>query len=128
MKSRSLQVFAVVLSLVAVAAASLQTYAGFSRISVNAERVTQALVVLNKISELHNTLYEAESAVRGYALSHDPKFLEPYKHAIGAMPTQFGELRRLTCRQSEPADPSERSRQSGRDEKGSACAGHSHRR
>ena len=97
MKSRSLQVFAVVLSLVAVAAASLQTYAGFSRISVNAERVTQALVVLNKISELHNTLYEAESAVRGYALSHDPKFLEPYKHAIGAMPTQFGELRRLTA-------------------------------
>src|SRR5574338_923508 len=96
MKSRSLQVFAVVVSLVAVSAASLQTYGGFSRISLNTELVSRALVVLKRIDELHNTLYEAEVAVRGYALNRNTEVLEPYKAALAELPKQFDELRRLT--------------------------------
>src|SRR5512144_73175 len=97
MNSRSLQVFAVVLSLVAVSAASLQTYAGFARISVHAERSNQALVVVKQFSELHNSLYDAEAAVRGYTLSRDPTLLEHYKRAFAELPARLGELRRLTA-------------------------------
>ncbi len=105
MKSRSLHIFAVVMSLIAVSAASLQTYVEFRRISVNTERVSQALIVLNAISELHGALFEAETAVRGYALTRDTQFLGPYKAALAQVPARFDELRRLTA-----ASPNQRSR------------------
>lgn len=97
MKSRGLQIFAVAVSLIAVTAASLQTYAGFSRTSVNTERVVRALIVLNQIGEIHTLLYEAETAVRGYALTRDPNVLDPYKRALVDLPKQIDELQRLTA-------------------------------
>ncbi|MFO1126901.1 MAG: ATP-binding protein [Rhodospirillales bacterium] len=97
MKRLSLQVFAVVLSLVAVSAASLETYSGFARIMVDAERSDQALAVLKELSELQSTLYEADQAVRGYMLSRDVTLLDLYKRAFAELSVRFGELRRLAA-------------------------------
>lgn len=52
--------------------------------------------ILKENSQLLTLLVDAETGVRGYGLTKDPAFLEPYEEAKQFIPDRFGQLNRLT--------------------------------
>ncbi len=52
--------------------------------------------ILKESSQLLTLLVDAETGVRGYGLTKDPAFLEPYEEAKQFIPDRFGQLDRLT--------------------------------
>jgi methyl-accepting chemotaxis protein len=59
--------------------------------------VTDAHDVLNHIDMLMSQVKDAETGQRGYVITGDEQYLEPYNNALTAMPAAIGELRRLTA-------------------------------
>ena len=57
--------------------------------------------VLTSSFQTQKLLLDAETGVRGYLLTRETDFLQPYDAALDAMPGQLGSLERLTAR--EPA-------------------------
>lgn len=57
-----------------------------------ARRMIDAQVRINLVNELESTLTDAETGQRGYLVTGDPAFLEPYRSALGARsrPEVFG--------------------------------------
>ncbi len=53
--------------------------------------------VLEKIDTLVSDLTDAETGQRGYLLTGQDRYLEPYNTAVQAIPGQFEELRKLTA-------------------------------
>jgi CHASE3 domain sensor protein len=96
MQARTVQVAAIVLSLLAVTAASIETYRGIARLIANGRMMTHTLTVMNAIGELQAGMAEAEKAARGYAIVEDPAFLAPYRLAIDRIPEQYALIRHLT--------------------------------
>ena len=63
-----------------------------------AERwVAHTIEVRQQSRELMNTALNAETGVRGYLLTDDPAFLEPYNTALARLPGTLTALRRLTA-------------------------------
>ena len=58
--------------------------------------VTQAYMVLAKTTETLSAIKDAETGQRGYLLTGDPTYLEPYDAAATAAPRVIAELRTLT--------------------------------
>jgi signal transduction histidine kinase len=58
--------------------------------------VTQSYNVINKLEELRGEVTEAETGVRGYIITRDPRFLAPYDSAIAKIPTLYEDLKALT--------------------------------
>jgi signal transduction histidine kinase/ActR/RegA family two-component response regulator len=66
--------------------------------AADAERwVNHTLEVRQVARELMNSALNAETGVRGFLLSEDPSFLEPYDAALSTLPGRLDELRRLTA-------------------------------
>ncbi len=79
-----------VLAIMAVVALALRT--------AEAERLVSHTIEVRQLArELMNTALNAETGVRGYLLSNDPSFLEPYNRALAKVPEHLGTLRRLTA-------------------------------
>ncbi len=57
--------------------------------------VAHTHTVLEYVAHLLSTLKDAETGQRGYLLSGDEAFLEPYTGAVAELPALTGELRRL---------------------------------
>jgi signal transduction histidine kinase len=57
--------------------------------------VTRTYSVINKLEELRGEVTEAETGIRGYIITHDTRFLEPYNTALNNIPLLHGELRTL---------------------------------
>src|SRR5688572_21802056 len=60
-----------------------------SRLVVHTHRV------LESIAQLHASLVEAETGVRGFALTGDERFLEPYNEGVRTVAAELKELRSL---------------------------------
>ncbi len=58
--------------------------------------VTHTEKILKESSQLLTLLVDAETGVRGYGLTRDPAFLEPYEEAKQFIPDRFEQLDRLT--------------------------------
>ena len=59
------------------------------------EGVTHTENILKESSQLLTLLVDAETGVRGYGLTKDTAFLEPYEEARRSIPTRFEQLDRL---------------------------------
>src|SRR4051812_25068766 len=53
--------------------------------------------VLRQIDDLFSTLREAETGQRGYLLTGEEKYLEPYENSLAGLERELGELRELTA-------------------------------
>lgn len=62
----------------------------------NESRTQHSLEVLTGLSDLLATMTEAQTGMRGYALTGDPSFLDSHHRAMGQAEAQFQALRRLT--------------------------------
>ncbi len=96
-----LAVLASLALVVLAAAAALIMTAGIDRQLVD---VTQTYEVRNQARELTIALTEAESGQRGFMLTQDQKYLEPYRRAVAGIDTRIKTLVAITAADPRQAD------------------------
>ncbi len=65
-------------------------------VATNVEWVSHTHEVLAKLEAALSSLEDAETGQRGYLLTGEPAYLEPYRDAVSRFPVQLAELRQLT--------------------------------
>jgi methyl-accepting chemotaxis protein len=71
-------------------------YRSISLLTSTSQLVTHTHQVLEHIAEILSLLKDAETGQRGYIITGDEAFLEPYQAAISGVPSVVKELRQLT--------------------------------
>ena len=82
------------LLLIAIGAIS---YRSFAKLATTSEWVTHTHQVLEHISGLYGQLKDAETGQRGYIVTGDEAFLEPYQTGSASVANVLKELRQLTA-------------------------------
>ena len=72
-------------------------YRNINVLSSTSLKVAQTHDVLYQIDMLLSELKDAETGQRGFVITGDEQYLEPYNNALASMPGSIGELRRLTA-------------------------------
>jgi methyl-accepting chemotaxis protein len=84
----------VFLLLLAIGVAAYRSIDSLSRTSL---LVNDSHVVLENISEIHSLMKDVETGTRGFVITGEEAFLEPYESATSAISKQVSELRSLTA-------------------------------
>jgi signal transduction histidine kinase len=87
---------AFILSLIIILLLSYLLYDSFERANAQNSRIEHAYKVSLQTSELENLVKEAETAQRGYLLTHDSVFLQPYLSVKKDIKPKYDSLKRLT--------------------------------
>jgi methyl-accepting chemotaxis protein len=82
------------LTLVIIAAVS---YLNTNRLIDNQARVEHTYEVRSELASLLSQMSEAEASVRGFVITGEESYLEPYNAAIAAISAMLQDLRRLTA-------------------------------
>ena len=85
------------LAFAVLAAAVLVAYQSTQRLIAGGQSVAHTQEVLTELRTIQSLVQEAESAVRGYLLTGNPKFLEPYATSARRIHPQIGRMRALTA-------------------------------
>jgi PAS domain S-box-containing protein len=85
--------FAIALACLALIAAV--AYFSILRARADAEWVTRTHEIVNSLESLLATLADAESGQRGYIITGDESYLEPYTRAVGVRDAELGRLHDL---------------------------------
>ena len=72
-------------------------YRSIDTLIANNARVTHSHLVLEKIATVLTMLKDAETGQRGYVITGEQAYLEPYEAALATLQVQVAELRRLTA-------------------------------
>src|SRR2546428_5353267 len=78
-------------------------WTGLLAVESNRKLVTHRAVI-QKLEQLMSTLNEAESGHRGYLLTGENRYLQPYESARKALGLEFIELQRLVSTGALPQD------------------------
>src|SRR5487761_697975 len=73
------------------------SYRNMVAFSNSVEWVTHSLQVRDKLGELLTKLTDAETGQRGYVITGEERFLEPYRGASQAVSQEMNDLRKLTA-------------------------------
>jgi signal transduction histidine kinase len=90
-KIKSGYLFAFVLLLVSY----LLVFLAVRRLSGKTKIVTHTYTVINKLELLKSAIVDAETGVRGYIITNNIHFLQPYNNGVNSIPGIRNELRRL---------------------------------
>jgi len=71
-------------------------YRSINSLTTTSRSVTHTHEVLEQISEMLSLLKDAETGQRGYIITGDDSFLDPYRNAVDTMPKVVEKLRSLT--------------------------------
>ena len=82
-------------AIVAIAIIALSTYRALDSREAAAESVRHTLEVIQQLEALLSGLKDAETGQRGFLLTGDEKYLEPYTDATASLPGNVNTLRRL---------------------------------
>lgn len=93
------------LALVLLFINSLVSYRNIRRLIENERWVTHSHQVLTELEETLSTLKDAETGQRGYLLTGNETYLQPYKSAIAHILTSINSLRKLTADNSNYEQP-----------------------
>jgi CheY-like chemotaxis protein/CHASE3 domain sensor protein len=77
----------------AVVATSFLSHRNLEQRSANAALTDHAIRTLNDLELVHGLLKDAETAERGYLLTGEDRYLEPYNEARAVLPTELVNLR-----------------------------------
>jgi signal transduction histidine kinase len=88
---------AFVFSLIIILALSFLLYRSYLQSSIQNRRIEHAYKVILQTSELENFIKEAETGQRGYLLTNDSAFLQPYLDIRNDIKPGYDSLRRLTA-------------------------------
>lgn len=84
---------AAIIGIGAISFAAFQRAVNTEQVRINADaRTGESFETLLSTERLFSTLQEAESGQRGYVLTENPIFLEPYNTAIARVPKVFAEI------------------------------------
>ncbi len=72
-------------------------YRNTRQLKEDAHWVAHSRAVVQALDGLLLTLVDAEAGQRGYLLTNDSRYLEPYNAAMAALPVQMGRVRDLTA-------------------------------
>jgi CheY-like chemotaxis protein/CHASE3 domain sensor protein len=89
--------FGFLLALTAVVAIALVSYLSLQTTISASRNLMQSVEVLGQLNTVLSTLKDAETGQRGYLLTGDEGYLEPYSNAVAALPGEFSTLRGLTA-------------------------------
>jgi PAS domain S-box-containing protein len=89
--------FGFALAAVALIALGILTYTSVLRFREDAGLVDHSHQVLNTLSELVSSLASAESGQRGYIITGNEEYLQPYQASVQAVDQQIRRLRDLTA-------------------------------
>lgn len=84
------------LSLVMLLIVGVVGYRSIDALLDNNARVTHTHVVLDKVQQVLVQMRDAETGQRGFIITADESFLEPYNNGLAALPGTIAEIRRLT--------------------------------
>jgi CheY-like chemotaxis protein/signal transduction histidine kinase/CHASE3 domain sensor protein len=87
--------FGFMLALTAVVTIALLSYQSLQATAASSKSLTQSIEVLGQFSALLSTLKDAETGQRGYLLTGNESYLEPFLGAKAALPGEFNTLRGL---------------------------------
>src|ERR1700679_1086180 len=87
--------FGFLLALTALVAIALISYLSLQATISASRNLTQSVEVLGQLNTVLSTLKDAETGQRGYLLTGDESYLEPYSSAVAALPGEFSTLRGL---------------------------------
>ncbi len=93
--STSRRLFGFALVLLLIAANALVSYRSVRRVDINNERVLKTTRVLAEMQAILSTMKDAEAGQRGYVITGNESYLEPYDRALGNIAQQQRELRGL---------------------------------
>ncbi|MFO0967819.1 MAG: PAS domain S-box protein [Gemmataceae bacterium] len=93
---RDIVVINFVLLLAVLAAGGVLGVWSASRLADNERLVVRTHEVIGELENLLSTLKDAETGQRGYLLTEDPKYLEPYEDALGRVQAVVAHLKELT--------------------------------
>ncbi len=85
------------LSLVLLVAIGAVSYGSISKLTSTSQWVTHTHEALEHIAGVLSSLKDAETGQRGYVITGDETFLEPYNTGSGEVLSQVKELRKLTA-------------------------------
>src|SRR5688572_12268884 len=88
---------AFILALIIMLALSYLLYESYLRSTAQNRRTEHAYKVILQTSELENFIKEAETGQRGYLLTNDSAFLQPYLDIRNDIKPGYDSLRRLTA-------------------------------
>ena len=88
---------AFVFSLIITLTLSYLLYESYLRSKSQNRRIEHAYKVILKTSELDNFIKEAETGQRGYLLTNDSTFLQPYLNIRNNIKPGYDSLKRLTA-------------------------------
>ena len=70
-------------------------YRGVDLLTQTSYQVTRTHAALTHVESLMSLMKDAETSQRGYLLSGEDPYLDPYRHAVANLPRQLAELRPL---------------------------------
>jgi CHASE3 domain sensor protein len=86
---------AFLVAVVAIVLVAVLSYIAHESSSDSARRVTHTLQVMEQLQAILSTLQDAETGQRGFVLTGDEDYLEPYNNAKVALPGEFKSARPL---------------------------------
>src|ERR1700687_3685469 len=89
-------VIAVALLVVALVADAVLSLHNIREVATSVQWVSHTNEVLTRLEAVLSTLKDAETGQRGYLLTGEPAYLEPYRDALDRLPRQIADLRQLT--------------------------------
>jgi PAS domain S-box-containing protein len=92
----TLTVYGLAAALILMIASASIAYRSVDRFAARAALVQHSHVVINQTNVLLSELKDAETGSRGYLLTRDKRFLEPYEQAVRVLPAQLQTLKALT--------------------------------
>jgi len=76
---------------------ALASYRSGNKLIANEQLVAHSLEVLNELEATLSTMKDAETGERGYIITGDTAYLEPYQSAVAEIQNHINELTRLTA-------------------------------
>jgi len=73
------------------------SYQNTRSLTETAQRVTHTHVVITDLEDLLSTLQDAETGQRGYVITGEERYLDPYREALRTLDSRIGDLRALTA-------------------------------
>jgi len=93
---RDLAAVGFVLTVVVLLLGGVLGYVNAHRLTENERMVTHTHEVIREMEALLSSLKDAESGQRGYLLTEDEKYLQPYDDAVGRVQAEVTHLKELT--------------------------------
>jgi len=85
------------LALALLVVVGVAAYRNIDSLISTAAQVTRTQAVIAKLEEVLSTLKDAETGQRGFLLTGDERYLEPYRAATGRLGAELAELRQMTA-------------------------------